>query len=244
MTATTAITDDEDESIRLQFENYVYSLRFVPQVLGMSVEGVFVDNNAPYTPLNMIKFIEQRRQPGRQPKKNRVQTNKLKARGSGDWSLGVCTVNRSFFRSREAFENVMLSQDLRDDNDLCDILFAKISIREAMERMFVECSCDMEYYLSHRNELEVDLGRQLAPDFNPSDVKAVKKLEQELFYENMCKIFGQENDDDLVKVDNAEVLYNKSFRLRDFRFLSYDGNDMYAIGIRDSFYLLFYFSCS
>ena len=102
-----------------------------------------------------------------------------------------------------------------------DILFAKISIREAMERMFVECSCDMDCYLTHRSELEVDLGRQLPPDFDPSDVKAVKKLEQELFYINMCKIFGQENDDDLVEVDNAEVFYNKSFMLRDFRFLTY-----------------------
>ena len=244
-TMATTIKNDEDEKIRLKFENYDYSLRFVPQVLGMSVEGVFVDNNAPYShSTNLIKFIEQRKQPGRQPKKNRVQTNKLKAKGSGDWSLGVCTVKRSFFRSREAFENITLSQDLRDYNDLCDILFAKISIREAMERMFVECSCDMDYYLTHRSELEVDLGRQLATDFDPSDVKVVKKLEQELFYVNMCKIFGQENDDDLVEVDNVGALYNKSFMLRDFRFLSYDGNDMYAIAIRDSFYLLFYFSCS
>ena len=47
-----------------------------------------------------------------------------------------------------------------------------------MERMFVKCSCDMDYYLAHQSELEFDLGRQLPPDFDPSDVQAVKKLEQ------------------------------------------------------------------
>ena len=71
---------------------------------------------------------------------------------------------------------MVLSQDLRQDNDLCDILFFKISIRKAMERMFVDFSTDMDYYLAHRSQLETYLGRQLAPDFDPNDEQAVKNL--------------------------------------------------------------------
>ena len=100
----------------------------------------------------------------------------------------------------------------------------------------------VDYYLAHQSELEIDLGRQLPPDFDPSDVQAVKKLEQELFYVNMCKIFGKENDDDIVEVDNAEVLYDKSFMLKDFHILTFDGSDIYATAIRDSLYFLFYYS--
>ena len=59
----------------------------------------------------------------------------------------------------------------------------------------------------------------------------------------MCKIFGQENDDDLVEVNNDEVLYNKSFMLKDFHILTFDRSDIYATAIRDSFYLLFYYRC-
>ena len=48
-----------------------------------------------------------------------MQLKKLKAISGGDWSLAVCTVKRSFFRSREALKNIMLSRNLRGNNDIC-----------------------------------------------------------------------------------------------------------------------------
>ena len=50
-------------------------------------------------------------------------------------------------------------------------------------------SCNMEYYLNNREELEKDLNRKVT---NECELKE-EKLEQELFYNLMCKWFGNES---------------------------------------------------
>lgn len=113
--------------------------------------------------------------------------------------------------------------------------------------MFIKFSCDMKYYLANKSEIDVDLGRQVDwNSFDPNDAMAVKKLEQELFYENMCKIFGRESDDDdRIEVDvKSEQLYEKSFMLSDFSIYAFDGNELHAIANRGDYYLLFHFDFS
>ena len=234
---TTNITSrpaTSDETIREKFETSVYTLSNVPEVVRMSHEGIFVNEHVPYPDLisdtNAILATNRN-----------VQSRKLKATSGGDWDFAVCSVKKSFFKSRQALDEMMVNKELFEKAQQC-IQAARMSIKEAMQRMFVECSCDMDYYLANRGELEADLGRQLAVDFDTSDGQAVQKLEQELFYVNMCKIFGPESDDDRIEVGAlADVSYDKSFMLTDFNILAFNGNDMYATAIRGDYYLLFYF---
>ena len=67
-----------------------------------------------------------------------------------------------------------------------------------------------------------------------------KSAEQELFYKTMCKLFREEVSDDDQLGQHDEHEYDKAYMLKDFRVLSYDGNDTYATAQRGNYYLTFY----
>jgi hypothetical protein len=78
-------------------------------------------------------------------------------------------------------------------------------------------------------------------DLDLKNVQALKKIEQELFYSLMVKIFGEDeivSAEDDSKPDNNDTLFEKSFILRDFhQYL--DGNYMYGSARRGDYYLIF-----
>ena len=98
----------------------------------------------------------------------------------------------------------------------------------------------MDFYLKNTNQLDTDLMRKVS-DLNFKNVQALKKIEQELFYRLMIKIFGEDeivSAEDDSKPDNNDTLFEKSFILRDFhKYL--DGNYMYGSARRGDYYLIF-----
>lgn len=95
----------------------------------------------------------------------------------------------------------------------------------------------MEFYLNNKNELEADLKHQLSIDI---DENVIKQLEDELFYINMCKVFGPEIEEDKVDIDGETIFFEKSFMLKNFNILFYDGNEIHAVAERGDYYLIFF----
>lgn len=112
-------------------------------------------------------------------------------------------------------------------------------MRDAFDSVLLELSCDMDYYVANRIELAADLGRQLSPQDDLSDAQVLKKLEQELFYVNMCKIFGALIDAARIEIDGKEVLFDRAFMLNDLRVLSYESNQIDATAAREDYYFAF-----
>ena len=74
----------------------------------------------------------------------------------------------------------------------------------------------------------------------------LKRLEQELFYNQMCELLGENEDDYIQKDEKAlmgseEMLYEKAYILRNFRMLYDDGNLTFGTARRGNFYFLFYY---
>jgi hypothetical protein len=121
--------------------------------------------------------------------------------------------------------------------------FEKVSINKAFQLLNVEVSCNMEYYLNHLDEIEKDLNRKV----NEIELKETnKKLEQELFYNQMCKLFGTEGvpgsyDSILDKTIEPELVYERAYMLKDFR-VFYKMNYHCATAQRGNYYLLFQYS--
>ena len=197
----------------------------------MDNNGVYVNPRAPNP--DVVDTMERRHE-----MPDKVKTPKLKAESMGEWGACVQKVPQDYFKSRDTMDELEIEERDREVNKHC-IRAAQISMRKALESIFVTLSCDMDFYVANRMELEADLSRKLSPDEDLNNEQVVKRLEQELFYATMCKIFGLPSTDDKIEMDGKEVLYDKSFMLKDFRVLSYDGNKIRATAERDNYYLLF-----
>ena len=119
-----------------------------------------------------------------------------------------------------------------------------IQIEQAIKRLSVDFYADMEYYLSHRDEMEKDLKRkEVKINFEMRDLQ---RLEKELIYNNMCFLFGEDiskSDDKMYLKSNydsiSEIDYDKAFLVKDFRILSSDGNDKFATAVRRDHFIIF-----
>ena len=80
----------------------------------------------------------------------------------------------------------------------------------------MDVSCNMERYLNNREELEKDLNRKV---MNECDLRG-EKLEQELFYNLMCKWFGNESESSFDSISDCEIMndtvYGKAYMLKEF----------------------------
>jgi hypothetical protein len=148
-------------------------------------------------------------------------------------------LDQSYFESRESLEEAIIEERKREKRSEC-IEAPKISFKDALKAMKVDLSCNMEYYLANLNELEADLNRPIDINVIIDDKLEMRKLEQELFYKNLCKILsdGEESKDDKVEKDGD---YVKTFMITDFRIFHFDGNNMYATAKRGNYYLVFIF---
>lgn len=221
------------ESILEKFAQGRYSLYSVQSVMSMDTDGVFVNENAPY--IDIVQSIE-----NEEAMKANVLMPRLKASSYGCWTFRALLLPTDYFESRESLDAIVIEKDKREVGTHC-IQASKISIREAIEAMRVELSCNVGYCLQNKIELENELDYKLPDDFDANDALALKKFEQEIFYKTMCKVFGSECGDDEVEVDGNETLYEKSFMIRDFNILSFDGNFMLASATRGNYYFVFYF---
>ena len=225
-------------SIKEKLEKNIYSLDSSPRILYMNrIDGIHMNSNAPYPGEKealdaslLAKDVE-------------IPTQKLKATSFGDWFCEVRIINSKHFDNREQFDNMYIEKSER--TIYSDRVSAnRISIQNALQKLGITVSINIDYYLDNPIELENDLNRKI--DFNLDFNKEnLKKLEQELFYNLMCKLFGKgESGDNNVPVeaDNDEnrALYNKAFMINDFRLLSFDGNDAFATAKRENYYLMFY----
>ena len=217
-------------SIKEKFEKYIYILDDAPRLLHMNFSEVFVNKYAPYP--NEIDSLDSFNW-----HENKVQTEKLKGKCSGFWDLIVNTINSIHFDSREKLDYFYVPKKYQTSPISCKNL-DKISIKDAFEMLNVKVSCNMEYFLKHPGEMEKDLNRKI----NESEFNS-PRLEQELFYIQMCKIFGdsEPSNDKLEQVCNDSTNFEKVFMLKDFHLLFNDGNCIYATAKRGNFYLLFFF---
>jgi hypothetical protein len=164
-----------------------------------------------------------------------VRTPKLVATCFGEWQASVKRVSSSYFKSRKNYEEFLLPRRMRD-GEKTPIVLGKISLREALALLKIDVTCNTSYYLANRAELEHDLKRQIAADVDLGDELVLKKLEQELFYNMMIKLFVIQSDDDDVQVDGENIFYGKSFMIRDYKLLHECGNEMMITAERGFFY--------
>jgi hypothetical protein len=168
-----------------------------------------------------------------------VRTQKLVASSYSDWTLQIAMIKREHFESRERFDTMFLDDPDEQLYDICE----RISMRKACESMSVKLAANMDFYLSpnHTHELEKDLKRKVT-DYDTN-------LESELFYNQMCDLFGKEDDEDdhLDQKDEKQQQqkdnYSKEYMLKEFHFCSIP-NTTVATARRGNFYIGFYYTSS
>ncbi|CAF0789999.1 unnamed protein product [Adineta steineri] len=73
-----ATTDSKNAmSMKEKFEHGIYSLDYIPRILGIDITGVYINKNGPYP--NEVESLEHKDWP-----KHKVLTHKLKASSYGD----------------------------------------------------------------------------------------------------------------------------------------------------------------
>ncbi|XP_018013557.1 uncharacterized protein LOC108670602 [Hyalella azteca] len=217
--------------LQQNLENGTYRLNEAPTVI--DIENNKINVNKDGFNLDVVKYFE-----GQENWNTKEIVNpKLKASSFGDYYCGLSLMPSSYFESREKFDYLY---SLRwqgdpsfDPNDPVETI-EKISLEKALELLTVTLSCNMEYYLANRDEMEKDLGRKL-DSFNAEDESSMKRLERELFYNQVIKIVGESEDDDKATF---------SVMLKDFRALFLEGNDNFATARRGDYYLLFHHATS
>ena len=150
----------------------------------------------------------------------------------------VNTINERYFDSREDLDDFYIPKEYRRPPSSSENI-DKISLQDVFKKLNVTVSCNMDYYLKHHEEMEKDLIRKI----NESELNS-PKLEQELLYTLLCKIFGdsEPNNDKLEHTPNDESKFDKVFMLKDFHILSNDYNIIHATAKRGNFYLLLFFA--
>lgn len=227
-----ATTDSNSTmSIKEKFERGIYSLDYIPRILDMDITGVYIDKNGLYP--NEVESLEHKDWP-----KHKILTPKLKATSYGDWQLNIGMINTTHFEDREKLDDMFVDKSERISSQRC-IKVGRISIQKAVKLLRIDFSCNMDWYLKNQHAIEEDLNRQILP-LNLNDEYFMKSIEQELFYNQMCKLFG-ETEDDQNKPQDDETIYEKCFIVKDFHILHAYENYMFATGQRGNYYLLFWF---
>ncbi|CAF3511828.1 unnamed protein product [Adineta steineri] len=133
------------------------------------------------------------------------------------------------FEDREKLDDLFVEKNDRTASKRC-IKVDRISIEKAIKLFSIDFSCNMDWYLKNQHEIEEDLSRQVLPlDLNNKNL--MKSIEEELFYNQMCKLFG-ENEDDQNKPQDDVTIFEKCFILKDFHILHAYENDMFATAKR------------
>ena len=218
-------------SIKDRLEKGIYSVDSIPRMLSIENSIVKLNKHAPRP--NELDSLEKF-----DIKNDLVETKKLIADSYGDWHAHVGMINMSHFESRERFDDMFVD----DPSESLEKAREKISIVEALEYIDVKLASNMEYYREHRHELEFDLERTVSGiELNQHG----QKLQQELFYMQMCNLFGKEGDlDDYMSSQKEPGDNEKTYMLTDFRVCLSMENINLATAYRGNYYLAFYFVSS
>ena len=119
-------------------------------------------------------------------------------------------VNTKYFENRQTLDRLFLGQFLGIEAKIEQ--FGRVSIRNAILMCNVEISCDMDFYLQHPNEIEMDLNRSVDVCLIKDDIESLKRLEEELFYNQMCSLFGDDVDDFLEDDEDDQSGNNDKFK--------------------------------
>ena len=172
--------------------------------------------------------------------RDRLLLPKLKGDSYGEFNFMVELINTNYFDSRAKFDDVFEKGSSKDPSVT---MIECISLEEVLKLMEVEFSCNMDYYLSNKEEMEKDLGRQLEKlDITNKDL--MKQLDSELLYNQVMKIFGQESvDDSAIEQSSGDETRQKFLNFREFHLLYSDGNYKIATARRGDYYVRFLFEC-
>jgi hypothetical protein len=165
-------------------------------------------------------------------------TTKLKADSYGDWYFEIRCIKTEHFESREKLDSLYIEESEREGDRECHNA-QRTSLQKAMQVLDVDLSCNMEYYLNHRDQIEHDLNRQIDFNHELDSAENHTRLEQELLFKLLCRLFVPDdisNEDDISGISK----YEKAFMLDDFRLLSSDGNDYFATAQRGDYFILFF----
>jgi hypothetical protein len=213
-------------SIKEKLECGNYQLTGAPRILNIDYSAdVYINKNGccPDEIESFENFDMER---------DHVITNKLKANVIGDFNFHISKIKISHFESREKLDNmfVYFPQFITSKQE-----FKEISIQNAIEKFHITISCNMDYYIKNRNEIIIDLNRNIS-DFELSDEQMKKKLEEELFYKQICNLFGEIEEDDKSTENGSN--YEKQFILQDFH-IFYIDETIVGTCKRGNYYLLF-----
>ncbi|CAF0762519.1 unnamed protein product [Brachionus calyciflorus] len=220
-------------TIKEKIIHRIYSIYKAPRIIYIDTSGIYVNKKAPY-PSETESFEDM------DWERDKMLTQKLKQSSYGDLQFHIGIINIKHLDSREILDNLYVDK-IRQSNSKN---FERISIEKALEHFDIELSCDMDFYLNNKHEIEVDLNKKNV-NFDLKNDYQMRRLEKELFYNQMCKLFGDKEDtsDDFVKQEDEDekIYYEKAFILKDFHVLFMDGNYLKATARRGNFYLLFSF---
>ena len=224
------------KSFKEQFESQEYDMFSIPRVLDMDNDKVSINKKGLYP--NELESMLKNEEDWEDS--DLVLTEKLKVSSCGDWQSHIDMINKIHFESRDKFDNILMRRcKLTIPKDIKNI--ERISIQNALKQLYITLTINMDYYLEDRNRIETELNRKIS-DLDLKDDKTRKRIEQELFYAQMCKIIGvAETDDNIDDLTNEDTIYEKSFVLKDFRLLADDGNFMHATAQRGNYYLVFFY---
>lgn len=221
-------------SLKEKLEKREFPLDKAPCILDMSNRNVFVNKEA-QNPNELASFEDY----NSYWEEARVLTQKLKVDSYGSWELGIAVINTKHFENRQTLDRLFFAQ-YEIEPEIKQ--YGKISIQEAIEMCQVEIGCNMDFYLQNPNEIEKDLNRSVDICSIKDNIEALKRLEDELFYNQMCSLFGDDVDDFENDQDESSDKFNKVCTVKEFAIFIRDGNSVFATGRRGDFYLLFSFA--
>jgi hypothetical protein len=214
-------------SIKEKFAKNIFKLSNIPCLFAIDYDKVLVNKNAPHP--NEMECLEEL-----DVESNLLETEKLIAENR-DAQLKIGIISVKHFESRKELDGIYLKSI---NQEAYSKQIDKISINKAFELLDVNVSCNMEYYSNNREELEKDLKRKVT---NECELKE-EKLEQELFYNLMCKWFGNESESSFDSISKSEIMndkvYEKSYMLQEFC-VHFSTNYYYATAQRENYYLIF-----
>ena len=225
-------------SFKEQFKTKKYKMSDIPRVLEIENDEVFVNKKGLYP--NELESLQKNVENWEES--DFVLTEKLKASSLGDWQFNLGMINITHFESRDKFDNILMQNyELTISKDIKNI--ERISIQSALKHLGITFSINMDYYLQNRNKIETELDRKISV-FDLKDDLSRTRIEQELFYTQMCNIIGVMEADDQIMSKNEDTIYEKSFILKDFRLLADDCGFVHATAQRGSYFLVFFYVSS
>jgi hypothetical protein len=213
--------------IREKFESGEYQLENVPSIIHMDEDGISI--NSRVSCINEPEYID-----GTKVASYNL-TNKLKATSAGEWEADISIIRRDCFSSRSQL-NELFGDNIKDEDN--QQVIERITLQQACKLIKVKLKSNFDYYTQNKLELEKDLSRQVL-EKEVIDVYLRKKLENELFYKQMCTLFDSYSNDDSYKPNGDNSLYERSFILNDFHILVNDCYTIQATAQRGDYYFLF-----